>query len=146
MQNSKVSSKFWPKYTDHSLKNLLIIKFSSIMNKTTGNYFISQLVRYARACSSYECIILRARRFSSKLLKRGYPVERLKSSFRKFYGRYGDRIQQYDVSLSRILNDILTIDQQWLPNQSDFPPILWSWYRLWPSPNYERFPWNIWRF
>ena len=74
--------------------------------------FISQLIRYARACSSYECFILRARRLSSKLLKQGYLVERLKSSFRKFYGRYGDLIEQYEVTLSRMLNDILTLDQQ----------------------------------
>ena len=64
--------------------------------------FISQLIRYARACSSYECFILRARRLSSKLLKQGYLVERLKSSFRKFYGRYGDLIEQYGVTLSRM--------------------------------------------
>ena len=62
--------------------------------------------------SSYECFILRARRLSSKLLKQGYLVERLKSSFRKFYGRYGDLIEQYEVTLSRMLNDILTLDQQ----------------------------------
>ena len=42
-----------------------------------------------------------------------------------------------------MLDDILTLDQQWLPNQSDFPPISWPWYRLWPSPNYEWFPWSI---
>ena len=54
------------------------------------------------ACSSYECFILRARRLSSKLLKQGYLVERLKSSFRKFYGRYGDLIQQYEVSLTNV--------------------------------------------
>ena len=32
----------------------------------------------------------------------------------EFYGRYGDLIQllQYEVSLSRMLNDILTLDQQ----------------------------------
>ena len=59
--------------------------------------------------------------------------KRLKSSFRKFYGRYGDLIQQYEVSLSRILNDILILDQQWLPNQSDFPLISWPWYWAWPS-------------
>ena len=47
------------------------------------------------------------------------------------------------VSLSRIINDILTLDQQWLPNQSGFPPMSWAWYRLWPSPNYEWFPWSI---
>ena len=73
-------------------------------------------------------------RLSSKLLKQGYLAERLKSSFRKFYGRYGDLIRQYEVSLSRMLNDILILDQQWLPNQSDFPPISWPWYRAWPSP------------
>ena len=33
-----------------------------------------------------------------------------------------------------MLNDILILDQQWLPNQSDFPPISWPWYRSWPSP------------
>ena len=96
--------------------------------------FISQLIRYARACSSYECFILRVMRLSSKLLKQEYITERLKSSFRKFYGRYGDLIQQYEVSLSRMLNDILTLDQHWLPNQSDFPPITWPLYRAWPSP------------
>ena len=94
----------------------------------------TEFIRYSRACSSYECFILRARRLSSKLLKQGCLAERLKSSFRKFYGRYGDLTQQYEVSLSRMLNDILILDQQWLPNQSDFPPISWPWYRAWPSP------------
>ena len=71
-------------------------------------------------------------------------MERLKSSFRKFYGRYGDPIQHNEVSLSRMLNDILTLDQlQWLPNRSDFPPISWPWYRAWLSPNYEWFPLSI---
>ena len=32
---------------------------------------------------------------------------------------------------------------QWLPYQSDFSPILWPWYRAWPSPNYEWFSWSI---
>ena len=98
-------------------------------------------------CPSYEpCsfpMTLFILRLSSKLLKQGYLAERLKSSFRKFYGQYGDLIQQYEVSLSRMLNDILILDQQWLPNQSDFPPISWPWYRAWPSPNYEWFPWSI---
>ena len=107
---------------------------SNIPSSPAYGVFISQLIRYSRACSSYECFILRARRLSSKLLKQGYLAERLKSSFRKFYGRYGDLIQQYEVSLSRMLNDILILDQQWLPNQSDFPPISWPWYRTWPLP------------
>ena len=71
---------------------------SNIPSSPAYGVFTSQLIRYVRACSSYECFILRARRLSSKLLKQGYLVERLKSSFRKFYGRYGDLIQQYEVT------------------------------------------------
>ena len=71
-------------------------------------------------------------------------MERLKSSFRKFYGRYRDLIQQYEVSLSWMFNEILTLDQlQWPPNQSDFSPIRWTWYQAWPSPNYELCPQSI---
>ena len=116
---------------------------SNIPSSPAYGVFISQPIRYARACSSYECFNLRARQLSSKLLKHGYLQERLKSSFRKFYGRYGDLIQQYEVSLSRMLNDTLSLDQQWLLNQSDFPPILWPWYRTWPLSNYEWLSWSI---
>ena len=66
--------------------------------------FISQLIRYARTCSSYECFILRVVRLSNKLLGQGYIKERLKSSLREFYGRYGDLTKQYEVPLSRMLH------------------------------------------
>ena len=46
--------------------------------------FILQLIRYTRACSWYECFILRATRLSNKLLEQGYVKERLKSSLKKF--------------------------------------------------------------
>ena len=46
---------------------------SNIPSSPAYGVFISQLIRYARACSSYECFILRARRLSSKLLKQGIP-------------------------------------------------------------------------
>ena len=83
---------------------------SNIPPSPAYDVYISQLIRYARACSSYECFILRAVRLSSKLLGQGYIRERLKSSLRKFYGRYGDLIKQYEVSLSQILHDILGHD------------------------------------
>ena len=66
---------------------------SNIPSSPAYGVFISQLIRYARACSSYECFILRAVRLSSKLLRQGYVMERLKSSLRKFYGRCGDLIK-----------------------------------------------------
>ena len=45
-------------------------------------FYLSFYIRYARTCSSYEWFILRARRLSSKLLKHGYLMERLKSSLK----------------------------------------------------------------
>ena len=100
--------------------NITNFPFLSINIQSWPAYgvYISQPIRYAWACCSYECFILRARRLSSKLPKQGYLVQCLKSSFRKFYGRYGNLIQQYEVSLSRMLNDILTLDQlQWFFNR-----------------------------
>ena len=89
---------------------------SNIPTSPAFGVFISQLIRYARACFSYGCFILRATRLSNKLLEQGYVKERLKSSLRKFYGRYGDLIKQYEVSLSQMLNDILWPDHiQWQP-------------------------------
>ena len=89
---------------------------SNIPTSPAYGVFISQLIRYARACSSYGCFILRATRLSNKLLEQGYVKERLKSSFRKFYGRYGDIIKQYEVPLSQMLNDILWPGHiQWQP-------------------------------
>ena len=81
---------------------------SNIPASPAYGIFISQLIRYiTRACSSYECFIPRATQLSNKLLEQGYVKERLKSSLKKFYGRYGDLIKQYGVPFSRILYDIL---------------------------------------
>ena len=90
---------------------------SNIPSSPAHGVFISQHIRYARACYSYESFILRAVRLSNKLLGQGYVKERLKSSIRKFYGRYGDLAKQYEVPLSRMLHDILEEDHiQWHPH------------------------------
>ena len=102
-------------YDKRNYFNFHILNFpflsSNIPSSPAYGVFICKPIRYARACSSYECFILRARRLSSKLFKEEYLLERFKLSFRKFYGRYGDLVQQYEVSLSRILNYFLTLDQ-----------------------------------
>ena len=108
---------------------------SNIPTSPGYGVFISQLLRYVRACSPYGCFILRATRLSNKLLEQGYVKERLKSSLRKFYGRYGDLIKQYEVSLSQMLNDILWPDNiQWQPLLIRFCTELDLW------PNFEWFP------
>ena len=110
---------------------------SNIPTSLAYGVFISQLIRYARACSSYKCFILRAARFSSKLLGQGYVRERLKSSLRNFYGRYGVLIKHYEVSLSQMLHDILGHDHlQWHPQLIRHFTKLWTYYRTGP---YYRF-------
>ena len=83
-------------YDKHDDFNFHITNFpflsSNIPTSPAYGVFFSQLIRYARACSSYGCFILRATRLSNKLLQHGYVKERLKSSLRKFYVRYGDLI------------------------------------------------------
>ena len=94
---------------------------SNIPSSPAYGVFISQLIRYARVCSSYECFILRAARLSSKLLRQGYVMERLKSSLRKFYGRYGDLIKQPSPKCYLTFWD-MTIYNDTL-NWSDITPI-----------------------
>ena len=53
---------------------------------------------------------LNTMKVSNKLLGQGYVKERLRSSLRKFYGRYGDLIKQNEVQLSQMLHDILDDD------------------------------------
>ena len=93
----------------------VILKFMQFFKNFTHNGFKwrkwwtirTRVIRYNRACSSYECFILRAVRLFNKLLGQGYVKERLKSSLRKFYGRYGDLTKQYEVPLSGMLHDSL---------------------------------------
>ena len=87
------------------ITNFLFLS-SNFPSSPAYGVFISQLIRYARAWSSYECFILRAARLSSKLLGQGYVMERLKSSLRKFYGRYGDLIKHYEFKKRLLLRCI----------------------------------------
>ena len=91
------------------ITNFLFLK-SNIPSSPAYGVFISQLIRYARTCSSYECFILSAMRLSNKLFGQGYVKGRLKSFLMKFYGRYGDLTKQYEVPLSLMLYDILEDD------------------------------------
>ena len=65
--------------------------------------YISQLIRYARACFEYEDFSKRGRLLTNKLMLQGYNKSRLKSSFRKFYGGYNDLVCDNNLSLTHML-------------------------------------------
>jgi hypothetical protein len=70
--------------------------------------FISQLIRYSRACGSYQDFLHRGLLLTSNLLNQGFILIKLKSSLRKFYGRHqtGDEPRSSrKVSSSRSTSD-----------------------------------------
>ena len=110
---------------------------SNIPSSPAFGVFISQLIRYALVCSSHEYFILRARRLSSKLLKQGYLVERLKN---RHLGSFMVDTGALSSNIKSPLTNVKWHSDPWLTVISQpirFPPILWPWYRTWPSPNYE---------
>ncbi|KAK3103646.1 hypothetical protein FSP39_020733 [Pinctada imbricata] len=80
---------------------------STSLHRLLMTCFISQLIRYAKASTKYTDFVLRARRLSDKFLSQGYVCDRLTSSLRKFYGRFGELVIHNDVPLSRMVDDIL---------------------------------------
>ncbi|KAK3093644.1 hypothetical protein FSP39_018346 [Pinctada imbricata] len=105
--NSQLNTSLYDKRDDFSfhISNFPFMS-SNIPSSPAYGVFASQLIRHARACSKYEDSIIRARRLASKLLVQGYITQRLKSSLRKFFGRYGCIIKAYQIPLPRMISDI----------------------------------------
>jgi hypothetical protein len=64
--------------------------------------YISQLIRYSRACGSYHDFPDRGLQLKRKLLNQGFLFVKLKSSLRKFYGRHQDLVDCYGISVSQM--------------------------------------------
>ena len=67
---------------------------SNIPSAPVYGVYASQLVRYARCCSSYSDFLIRHRALVKRLLSQGYKVDRLSNTFKKFYGRHTDLVGQ----------------------------------------------------
>ena len=68
--------------------------------------YISQLVRYSRACGLYNDFLDRARILTNKLLRQGFVAERLKSSLQKFFGRHHELVDRYETSVAQMRTDL----------------------------------------
>ena len=105
--NGRLTTTLYDKRDDF---NFAIVNFpflcSNIPLSPAYGVYISQLIRYARACYAYEDFLRRGQLLTKKLMLQGYNESRLKSSFRKFYGRYNDLVCDYKLSLSHMLTDL----------------------------------------
>ena len=70
--------------------------------------YASQLVRYARCCSSYSDFLIRHRALVKRLLSQGYKVNRLSNTFKKFYGRHTDLVGQYKKHVCQMFADSIS--------------------------------------
>jgi len=77
--------------------------------------YISQMIRYSRACGSYQDFLDRGLLLTRKLLNQWFLLVKLKSSLRKFYGRHHDLVDRYGISVSQMTTDMLHF-----PNLSSF--------------------------
>ena len=89
-----------------------IVKFpfmsSNIPSAPAYGVYASQLVRYARCCSSYSDFLIRHRALVKRLLSQGYKVNRLSNTFKKFYGRHTDLVGQYKKNVCQMFADSIS--------------------------------------
>ena len=107
------SSKCTTKQLSSLLTKILTViktgleKYCSIKTSHTG-VNASQLVRYARCCSSYSDFLIRHRALVKRLLSQGYKVNCLSNTFKKFYGRHTDLVGQYKKNVCQMFADSIT--------------------------------------
>ena len=103
----RLNSKLYDKRDDFDFP---IVNFpflsSNIPASPAYGVYISQLIRYARACVKYSDFLERGQLLSQKLLSQGYTKPRLESSLRKFYGRHHELVDHYGISVSRMTIDM----------------------------------------
>ena len=105
----RLHTKIYDKRDDF---NFPIINFpflsSKIPSAPSYGVNISQLIRYARACSHYTDFIYRSVLLAQKLLQKNCKDDKFKMTLRKFYGHLHELVDPYDVSLSKVNKDIFT--------------------------------------
>ena len=104
INNGIVSTKIYDKRDDFDFK---IVNYphldGDVPRATSYGIYISQLIRFARACSSVEDFNNRNRIITEKLLKQGYRYNKLRKTFAKFYNRNVSLISKYRCNLKTLL-------------------------------------------
>ena len=104
IENGIISSKIYDKRDDF---NFNIVNFpqldGDVPKATSYGVYISQLIRFARACTSVNDFNKRNLLITEKLLKQGYRYHKLRKTFTKFYFRNLNLINKYKCNLKALL-------------------------------------------
>ena len=106
-KDQHMTTKIYDKRDDF---NFSIVNFpflsSNIPESPAYGVYISQLIRYSRACSDYHDFLSRGKLLTAKLLRQGYQPSKLRNAFKKFYGRHHELTDKYHMSVSHIIADL----------------------------------------
>ena len=104
INNDVISSKIYDKREDYGFK---IVNYpfldGDVPRSTSYGVYISQLIRFARACSSLEDFNSRNLIITEKLLKQGCRYHKLRKTSSKFYYRNLPLISKYRSNLRTLL-------------------------------------------
>ena len=79
---------------------------SNVPASPTHGVFMSQLIRYSRACSEYPDFHVRSKQLVYKLISQGFDRCRLIKIVEKFYGRHHDLIRKFSLSLNDMRSEM----------------------------------------
>ena len=91
---------------------------------------ISQLIRLARASSHVTAFNNRNNFLSAKLLEQGYRYHKLRKAFSKFYRGHFELIEQYNVSLKKLM-------QQGICNPEFYGNLVYKFNKIIGNPNFS---------
>ena len=101
IDNGKLTTRLYDKRDDlyFPIVNFPFLS-SSIPSAPAYGLYVSQLIRYARACSNYQDFMDRGKVLTTKLLSQGYQKAKLVATLKKFYWRHQDPVNPYNVAVS----------------------------------------------
>ena len=67
--------------------------------------YISQLIRFAKACDTYPNFLIRHQRLVFTLMRRGFKYDFLCRKFEQFYHSHFDFISRYSKSITQHLTE-----------------------------------------
>lgn len=106
IDNNMIQTKIYDKRDDF---NFDIVNFphldGDVPRATSYGVYISQLIRFARACSNVEDFNERNLYITKRLLQQGYRYFKLRKYFTKFYYRNTDLVLKYNSNLKTLLRE-----------------------------------------
>ena len=95
--------------------NFSIVNFPFICSNNPAapayGVYISQLIRYSRACRSHQDFLDRGLLLTRKLLNQVFRLVKLKSSLRKCYGPHHDLVDRYGISVSQMTTNMFHLSK-----------------------------------